>query len=135
GRDRFNGDDVLRVKARVAEAVERARYESHPTLIEVETYRFRGHSMSDPATYRTKEEVEQWRQRDPVPLSRLRLIRELGASEDELVSLEAAVKAEVQEAARFAESSPPAEAESVWRYVYSDPELTVPPATSPAKAT
>src|SRR5438067_6745443 len=54
-RDRLIGDDVLRVRERVAEAVERARKEHHPTLIEVETYRFRGHSMSDPANYRTKE--------------------------------------------------------------------------------
>jgi pyruvate dehydrogenase E1 component subunit alpha len=121
-RDRFNGDDVLRVKERVAEAVERARIESKPTLIEVQTYRFRGHSMSDPATYRTKDEVEQWKLRDPVPLARQRLRSELGVEEDELVSLEAAVKAEVNEAVRFAEGSPPAEADSVWKYVYSEPD-------------
>src|SRR6185503_5323515 len=54
-RDRFKGEDVMRVRERVAEAVERARKDRQPTLIEVETYRFRGHSMSDPATYRTKE--------------------------------------------------------------------------------
>src|SRR5207253_5364268 len=65
-RDRFNGDDVLRVRDRVAAAVKRAREERQPTLIEVETYRFRGHSMSDPATYRTREEVEEWKKRDPV---------------------------------------------------------------------
>ena len=122
-RDRFKGDDVLRVMERVGEAVERARKDFKPTLIEVETYRFRGHSMSDPATYRTKDEVDEWKLRDPVPLARRRLAGELGVSDDELVSLEASVKAEVSEAARFAESSPPADSESVWKYVYADPAL------------
>jgi pyruvate dehydrogenase E1 component alpha subunit len=122
-RDRFKGDDVLRVRDRVAEAVARARTDKQPTLIEVETYRFRGHSMSDPATYRTKEEVEEWRQRDPVPLARDRLLKDFRLKEDELVSLEAAVKAEVNEAVRFSEASPPARDESVWSYVYSDPKV------------
>ncbi len=121
-RDRFKGDDVLRVRERVAEAVERARKDRKPTLIEVETYRFRGHSMSDPATYRTKDEVEQWRLRDPVPAARKRLL-ELGVAEDALVSLESAVKAEVSEAVRFAESSPPANPDDVWKWVYSDPNI------------
>src|SRR5579864_8760320 len=56
-RDRFDGEDVIRVRDRVAEAVRRARNESLPTLIEIRTYRFRGHSMSDAGLYRTKEEV------------------------------------------------------------------------------
>ncbi|MSP60634.1 MAG: pyruvate dehydrogenase (acetyl-transferring) E1 component subunit alpha [Myxococcales bacterium] len=122
-RDRFKGEDVLRVRERVGVAIERARKERQPTLIEVITYRFRGHSMSDPATYRTKEEVEEWKLRDPVPLARQRLLAEFAMPEDQLVSLEAAVKAEVQEAVRFAESSPPAEQESVWKHVYADPAL------------
>jgi pyruvate dehydrogenase E1 component alpha subunit len=121
--DRFPGDDVLTVRSRVAEAVQRARKENVPTLIEVLTYRFRGHSMSDPANYRTKDEVEEWKRRDPVPLAREKLLKELGASEDELTSLEAAVKAEVQEAVRFAEASPPAESDAVWKYVYADGKL------------
>src|SRR6185369_8060029 len=99
-------DDVLTVRDRVAAAVERARKTRVPTLIKVITYRFRGHSMSDPATYRTKDEVEEWKKRDAVPLARERLLAS-GTKEDELVSLEAAIKAEVQEAVRFAESSPP----------------------------
>ncbi|HEX2567916.1 MAG TPA: pyruvate dehydrogenase (acetyl-transferring) E1 component subunit alpha [Polyangia bacterium] len=120
-RDRFRGEDVLEVRRRVAAAVERARKEQRPTLIEVITYRFRGHSMSDPGKYRSKEEVEQWMQRDPVPLARRRLV-EMGTSEDELVSLEAAIKAEVQEAVGFADSSPPATDESIWQYIYADPK-------------
>ena len=65
-RDRFDGDDVVKVKRRIAEAVERARTTGEPTLVEVVTYRFRGHSMSDPGLYRTKDEVEEWKRRDPL---------------------------------------------------------------------
>jgi len=119
-RDRFEGDDVLRVRDRVGEAIERARTTGQPTLIEVITYRFRGHSMSDPGTYRTKDEIEEWKKRDPVPVARERLKQTLGVTEDELISLEAHIKAEVQEAARFAEESPPADPAKLWDFVYAD---------------
>jgi pyruvate dehydrogenase E1 component alpha subunit len=107
-RDRFDGDDVVKVKRRIAEAVERARTTGEPTLVEVITYRFRGHSMSDPGLYRTKEEVEEWRRRDPLNRSRARLT-ELGMSEEELTALEDDVKAEIEDAVRFAEESAPAD--------------------------
>lgn len=107
-RDRFDGDDVIKVKRRIAEAVERARTTGEPTLVEVVTYRFRGHSMSDPGLYRTKDEVEEWRRRDPLNRSRARLT-ELGMSEEELTALEEDVKAEIEDAVRFAEESPPAD--------------------------
>jgi pyruvate dehydrogenase E1 component alpha subunit len=107
-RDRFDGDDVIKVKRRIAEAVERARTTGEPTLVEVVTYRFRGHSMSDPGLYRTKDEVEEWKRRDPLNRSRSRLT-ELGMSEDELTSLEDDVKAEIEDAVKFAEDSPPAD--------------------------
>jgi len=120
-RDRFDGDDVVRVRERIGEAVARARKDKTPTLVEVITYRFRGHSMSDPGTYRTKDEIEEWKKRDALPLARERLLRDYGVNEDEIVSLEAAIKAEVQEAVRFADQSPEADANTVWDYVYSDP--------------
>ncbi len=120
-RDRFEGHDVLKVHEHIAEAVERARTTLEPTLVEVITYRFRGHSMSDPGNYRTKEEIEEWKKRDPVPVARERLKADFQVSEDELVSLEAHVKAEVQEAVRFAEESPPADPAHLWDYVYADP--------------
>ncbi|MFI5291219.1 MAG: thiamine pyrophosphate-dependent enzyme, partial [Polyangia bacterium] len=126
-RDRFEGEDVLRVRERIAEAVKRARETQQPTLVEVITYRFRGHSMSDPGNYRTKEEIDEWKKRDPVPAARERLKKEFEVSEDELISLEAHVKAEVQEASRFADESPPADPEHLWDYVYADP------ATDPRK--
>jgi pyruvate dehydrogenase E1 component alpha subunit len=121
-RDRFDGDDVLRVRERIGEAVARARQTQQPTLVEVITYRFRGHSMSDPGTYRTKDEIEEWKKRDALPLARERLVKQLGVSEDELVSLEALVKAEVQEAARFADQSPPADEKTMWESVYANPK-------------
>lgn len=107
-RDRFDGDDVIKVKRRIAEAVERARTTGEPSLVEVVTYRFRGHSMSDPGLYRTKDEVEEWRRRDPLNRSRARLT-ELGMSEDELTALEDDVKAEIEDAVKFAEDSPAAD--------------------------
>ncbi len=121
-RDRFEGDDVLRVRDRISEAVARARQTQQPTLVEVITYRFRGHSMSDPGNYRTKDEIEEWKKRDPVPVAREKLKRDFNVSEDELLSLEHHVKAEIQEAARFAEESPPADPEHLWDYVYADPK-------------
>ena len=68
--ERCDGMDVLAVRECVAEHVRLAREERKPQLVEALTYRFRGHSMADPEVYRTKEEVEQWRQRDPIALFR-----------------------------------------------------------------
>jgi pyruvate dehydrogenase E1 component alpha subunit len=118
-RDRFDGDDVIKVKRRIGEAVARARETGEPTLVEVVTYRFRGHSMSDPGLYRTKDEVEEWKRRDPLNRSRARLT-ELGMREDELSSLEDDVKAEIEDAVKFAEDSPPAD--EYLPYVMKEPE-------------
>jgi pyruvate dehydrogenase E1 component alpha subunit len=107
-RDRFDGDDPVKTKHRIAEAVARARETGEPTLVEVITYRFRGHSMSDPGLYRTKDEVEEWRRRDPLNRARTRLV-EMGMPEVELEALEADVKAEIEDAVQFAEQSPPAD--------------------------
>jgi pyruvate dehydrogenase E1 component alpha subunit len=107
-RDRFDGDDVVKVKRRIGEAIERARTTSEPTLVEVVTYRFRGHSMSDPGLYRTKEEVEEWRRRDPLGRCRQRLV-DLGIKDAALDELETEVKAEIEDAVKFAEDSPPAD--------------------------
>jgi pyruvate dehydrogenase E1 component alpha subunit len=108
-RDRFDGDDVIKVKRRIALAVERARVLGEPTLVEVRTYRFRGHSMSDPGLYRTKEEVAEWKKRDPVALARRRLTDELGVDDEVITQIEAEVKGEIADAVRFAEDSPPAD--------------------------
>ena len=116
-RERFDGDDVIKVKRRVAEAVERARTTGEPTLVEVVTYRFRGHSMSDPGLYRTKDEVEEWKRRDPLNRSRARLL-ELGMAEDKISELESDVKAEIEDAVKFSEDSP--QADEYMKYVVKE---------------
>src|SRR4051794_13539808 len=104
-RDRFFADDVLTVEQRIGEAVQRARELSLPTLVEVRTYRFRGHSMSDPAKYRTSAELEERKKKDPLFRARLQLETD-GYVKARLEELEADVEKEVQAAVKFAEESP-----------------------------
>jgi pyruvate dehydrogenase E1 component alpha subunit len=108
-RDRFDGDDVIKVKRRIQIAVDRARETCEPTLVEVRTYRFRGHSMSDPGLYRTREEVDEWKRRDPVAIARRRLLEECGASQQEIGAIDDEVKQEIADAVKFAEDSPAAD--------------------------
>lgn len=103
-KDRFLCEDVLEVEARVREAVDRARHESLPTLIEARTYRFRGHSMSDPAKYRTAEELEARKKKDPLVRARLDLVKALG--DKKVDAIDAEVEAEVADAVKFAAESP-----------------------------
>ncbi len=108
-RDRFDGNDVIKVKRRIANAVERARETNEPTLVEIKTYRFRGHSMSDPGLYRTKEEVAEWKRHDPIGRAEGRLREECGVTDEELAELKKDVKKEIVDAVQFAEDSPPAD--------------------------
>jgi pyruvate dehydrogenase E1 component alpha subunit len=104
--DRFHVTSVAETRRRLGEAVERARSDGQPTLIEMITYRFRGHSMSDPAKYRQKEEVEQWRMQDPLErtLKALQVLH--GVDEPTLEQLDGEIVAEVDAAYEFAERSP-----------------------------
>jgi pyruvate dehydrogenase E1 component alpha subunit len=104
-RDRFFATDVLEVEKRIGEAVKRAREQSLPTLVEVRTYRFRGHSMSDPAKYRTQAELEEHKKRDPLVTARAMLL-EQGYSESRLDGIEKSVETEVADAVKFAHESP-----------------------------
>jgi pyruvate dehydrogenase E1 component alpha subunit len=115
---RCDGMDVLDTHTVVAEAVRRVREERRPLLVEAVTYRFRGHSMADPEQYRTKEEVAQWRERDPIPLFGDLLQREgvLDAAARETIEREAAER--VERAVEFAESSPFPTPESLYEDVY-----------------
>jgi pyruvate dehydrogenase E1 component alpha subunit len=103
-----NGMDVLAVYAATQRAAARARAAGHPTLLEVRTYRYMGHSMSDPlhGVYRTKEEVEEQKKRDPISQLALKLKEEGVLDQAGLDALDAEVRAEVEEAVRFAEASP-----------------------------
>ena len=118
-RDRFDGEDVIRVHDRVAEAVRRARNESIPTLIEIRTYRFRGHSMSDAGLYRTKEEVEEWKRRDPISYGRELLVR-AKVDEKDIVAIETKVSEEIEDAVKFAEESPELAYERLAEFTYKE---------------
>jgi pyruvate dehydrogenase E1 component alpha subunit len=115
---RCDGMDVLDTHAVLAEAVKRVREDRRPVLVEAVTYRFRGHSMADPEEYRSKEEVAQWRERDPIPTFGELLLHEgiLNAEEREQLDREAIAR--VDGAVAFAEASPFPPAESLYEDVY-----------------
>lgn len=119
-RDRFWAEDVLDVEQRIGEAVQRARELSLPTLVEVRTYRFRGHSMSDPAKYRTAEELELRKKKDPLFRARARLAEE-AYGEERLKALEEAVEKEVADAVEFADKSPEPDASLLESTTYDGP--------------
>jgi pyruvate dehydrogenase E1 component alpha subunit len=89
----------------VARAAERARAGEGPTLLEFRTYRYKGHSMSDPQKYRTKEEVEQYKQRDPVEVVRTTILEKKFAKEEDLNAIDEKIVAQVEESVKFAEES------------------------------
>jgi pyruvate dehydrogenase E1 component alpha subunit len=117
-----DGQDVLEVRKAVSEAVHRARTESMPTLLEVRTYRFMGHSMSDAVsgTYRTKQELDEYMKRDPINVLRMQM-EALGETDDaRMAAMDDEVKAEVQDAWDFAEASPEPAPESLFEDVLVD---------------
>jgi pyruvate dehydrogenase E1 component alpha subunit len=115
---RCDGMDVLDTHAVLARALEQARTERRPVLVEAITYRFRGHSMADPEEYRTREEVEQWRRRDPLPAFSELLEREGLLDAGGRDALDAAARAQVDAAVAFAEASPFPSPESLYDDVY-----------------
>jgi len=109
-----NGMSVIAVKEAADEAVAHCRAGKGPYLLEMQTYRYRGHSMSDPAKYRTRDEVTQMREtKDPIEGLRHTLL-EHGVSEERLKEIDAEIKAIVQEAADFAQSSPEPDPKELW---------------------
>jgi pyruvate dehydrogenase E1 component alpha subunit len=117
-----DGMDVLAVRGAVGAAVERARRDRTPALIEARTYRFRGHSMRDPAgaVYRTREEVEREKERDPIPAFTARCLREGALGEADVKAIEKDVNDAVDEAVAFADASPPPPDEWLLTDVYRD---------------
>jgi TPP-dependent pyruvate/acetoin dehydrogenase alpha subunit len=102
----------------VAEAVARAREGGGPTLLECRTYRYGGHSRTDPSNYRSKDEVAGWKERDPLKIHRQRLLDRRLAGEAELTAVEARVQREIEDAVAYARSSPDPEPGQVLTHVY-----------------
>ena len=118
---RVNGMDVMEVYDAVKKAADLARNENRPTFLEMQTYRFRGHSMSDPAvTYRTKDEVSQWQQRDPI--DRLREQFPDAFPKEFIAKVDEEIRDIVADSIKFAEESPFPDQSEIWTDVYADCE-------------
>jgi len=105
----------------IAEAVNRARIGDGPTFLEIRTYRYRGHSMSDPAKYRSKEEVEEYKERDPLEITKQRILDFKYITNAELEEMELKIANIVAESVTFAENSPYPGAEELYTDVYAEP--------------
>ena len=115
-----DGMDVLAVKEAGERAVKHCRSGDGPYILEIKTYRYRGHSMSDPAKYRTREEVQKMRdERDPIEQVRNILLENKHATEDDLKAIDKEIKKIVNDSAEFAKESPEPAAEELWTDIYA----------------
>lgn len=113
-----DGMSVEAVHEAIERACDRARAGEGPTLLDIRTYRFKGHSMSDPQKYRTKDEVKQWQEKDPIEMVKHTILSEGYATEADIEEIGKRVKAIVQESVEFAEESPLPEASELYNDVY-----------------
>ena len=118
--ERVDGMDVLAVRQACEAALERARRERLPSLVECVTYRYRGHSMADQRKYRTEDEIQQWRERDPINWLERRLQDAHLLDEDEARKIEAHAVEIADQAVQFAEQSPDPDVADLAKYVYAD---------------
>ncbi len=116
--DTVNGMDPEKVHESIERAVKRAREKGGPTLLEMQTYRYKGHSMSDPQKYRTKEELEEYKEKDPIEQVLKALKNDYGVSEAEIEAINEKVKAIVEESVQFAEDSPLPDDDELLKDVY-----------------
>lgn len=114
-----DGMDVLAVCDMAERCVKRVREEKRPIFVEAVTYRFRGHSIADPGRYRTKEEIEEWRKRDPIEQFGRVLISEGTLSKDDIAAIAAETDRIIEEAVAFAEASPLPPPEALYEGVYA----------------
>ena len=115
-----DGMDVLAVREAVERAVERARKDSLPTLLEVRTYRFMGHSMSDPGNYRTRAEIEKHQERDPIKVFTASLKEKELIDDNGIQEIEQRVREVVEHSVRFAEESPEPDPKELYTDIYAD---------------
>lgn len=126
--ERVDGDDLFAVRDAARRAVQRARQEHLPTLLETTSYRLRGHSVVDPARYRSKEDAEEAQRHDPVHAFRLRLLATGVIDEAKAAAIEAEVERQVDEAVAFADSSPDPRPQDLFAYAYATPVANAPKA-------
>ena len=117
---RVDGMDLIKVHEAAVEAMNFVRKESQPYFLEVDTYRFRGHSMGDPERYRKAEEVKQWQENDPIGIFNKYLIEKKVTTRKGLDEIEARVEEEVNKAVEFAETSPEPAPEELFTDIYAD---------------
>jgi len=118
--DKVDGMTPEAVHEAVARAVKRAREGGGPTLLEMKTYRYKGHSISDPQKYRTKEEVEEYKEKDPLAMVLDTIQSNSFATDAELAAIDARIAAVVEETVRFSEESPWPDDSEVLKDVYID---------------
>ena len=116
-----DGMDVLAVREATVRAVERARKDYLPTLLEIRTYRFMGHSMSDPGNYRTRAEIEKYQERDPLKLFSASLLEEKVVDQKTLDEIDKKVREEVEDSLRFADESPLPDPSELYTDIYANP--------------
>ena len=116
--DAVDGMDMMKVREKSLEMIAEIRAGGGPQLLEINTYRFRGHSMGDPERYREQEEVGKWQENDPIGIYRKYLLDQKIASEAELDDQDQSAEAVVLESIRFAESSPEPAAEELMKHIY-----------------
>jgi len=116
-----DGMDVLAMRRATQRAIKRARENYLPTLIEARTYRYMGHSMSDPGNYRTRAEIEKYQERDPIRIFTEALKENGIVTDKDIADLEAQVKEEVERSVRFAEESPEPDPSELYTNVYANP--------------
>jgi pyruvate dehydrogenase E1 component alpha subunit len=118
--DRVDGMDVMKVYEASQKAIEYVRTKAEPFLLEIMTYRFRGHSMGDPERYRQQAEVKKWEESDPIGIFRTQLIKKKTMTEAQLDEIDAKVETEVIKAVEFAEASPEPGLEELFKDIYAD---------------
>ena len=115
----IDGMDVLEVREKTTEVVDRVRSNGGPVFLEAMTYRFRGHSIADPSAYRDSSEVEEWRVRDPIEAFKKVSLAERLLSEEDIARIDEQIAARVQEAVRFGEGSDEPDPEALYDNVYA----------------
>jgi pyruvate dehydrogenase E1 component alpha subunit len=118
--DTVDGMSAEAVHDSIVRAVKRAREKGGPTLLEMKTYRYKGHSISDPGKYRTKEELDEYKEKDPIQQVLKTILANKYASEGEIKNIDERVAAIVAESVKFAEESPWPDDSEVLKDVYAD---------------